>query len=331
MDPKIIPTVSELNADTESLVIQAAAGRSQFFKDKHAPLQIVHLSDIHSHAEGWQRMVEYVNSHKSISAVLHTGDYCGNSQLNYKDMYAECTPCRVPILNCTGNHDFCPSSTERDNASPESVHRLLFNHTDGWDVCFMPCEHSMTYFKDIPESGIRLIVLNCYSDLERQTEWLADRLEEARSLGYHVITAAHESTACISHPEDVTFRTIDDYESLGMKKRTPMPFDRIIAEFKQSGGIHICHLCGHEHTDRFGHTDRGVLNVVIECATSWAGWCDGTRIRGDRSYDCFNVFTVNTNINTLKLIRIGRSHDHYLRRKTSLCYDYANDRVISNY
>ena len=325
-----IPSVTQLNADTESLIIQAASGRSQFFKDGHFPLQFVHLSDIHNQKELWNRMAEYVNGHPSISFALHTGDYCGNSQMNYEDFYTKCTPCSVPILNCTGNHDFCPSAKERDNASPESVHKLLFNHTENWDVAFMDGEYSMAYCKDIPDSNIRLIVLNCYSDIEQQAEWLAGQLAEAKALGYHVITAAHESTARISCPADVTFRTADDYESLGMKKRTPMPFDRIIAEFKKNGGTHVCHLCGHEHTDRFGHTDSGILNIVIECATDWAGWCDGARIRGDRSYDCFNVVTVNTDVHVLKLIRVGRDRDHYLRKKKALCYDYLENKIIYN-
>ena len=330
MNSTEIYSINKLNQDTDALVTQAASGRSQFFKDPYARLQLVHFSDIHANKEIWERLVEYINSHPSITLALHTGDYCGNSQQSYVDFYKDCLPCKVPILNCTGNHDFCPSNTERDNAKPDSVHRLLFNHIENWDVNFMDGEYSMTYYKDFTVSNIRLIVLNCYSDIEKQYEWLTARLSEAKELGYHVVTASHESTARISKPLDVTFQTADDYESLGMKMRSELPFDSAIADFKKDGGIHICHLCGHEHTDRFGYTDNGVLNAVVECATSWQGWYDGVRVRGDRSYDCFNVVTFDTNIHTLKLIRIGRNCDHYLRMKRVLCYDYMNCKVICN-
>ena len=73
-----------------------------------------------------------------------------------------------------------------------------------------------------------------------------------------------------------------------------------------------------------------MLNVAVECATDWAGWCDGYRTRGTRAYDCFNVVCVDADEGLLKLVRIGDCADRWLRAKTALCYDYRNGRLLSD-
>ncbi|MBO5221923.1 MAG: metallophosphoesterase [Clostridia bacterium] len=326
-----IPSIVELNKDVESFVIQASASRSRFFKDAYKPLQFVHLSDAHAVPELWSRMAEYINEYEDfISFALHTGDYCGGSQEAYADFYRDCTPCRRPIFNCVGNHDTLKVRGDKDGSCPKKdVRALLFNHTEGWDVSFMPGEGSMTYYKDFPESNLRLIVLDCYYDREQQAVWLTERLAEAREKGIHVITAAHEISHPIVKKANVTFQTLTDFESVG-GNRAHRFFDEIIADFKRAGGIHVVHLAGHEHSDMFGHTERSVLNIAVECATNWDGWCDGKRVRGTKTYDCFNTVSVDTNLHLLKIVRIGDNADHYLRIKRTLCYDYKNQRVIFN-
>ncbi|MBQ4323067.1 MAG: metallophosphoesterase, partial [Clostridia bacterium] len=228
-----IPSIVELNKDVEPFVIQASASRSRFFKDAYKPLQFVHLSDAHAVPELWSRMAEYINEYEDfISFALHTGDYCGGSQEAYADFYRDCTPCRRPIFNCVGNHDTLKVRGDKDGSCPKKdVHALLFNHTEGWDVSFMPGEGSMTYYKDFPESNLRLIVLDCYYDREQQAVWLTERLAEAREKGLHVITAAHEISHPIVKKAIVTFQTLTDFESVG-GNRAHRFFDEIIADFK---------------------------------------------------------------------------------------------------
>lgn len=326
-----IPSAVELNRDVESLLVQAASGRSVFFRDQYKPLTFAHNSDAHAVSETWDRMVEYINYYADfIDFCLHTGDYCGGTQESYCDFYTECRPCVKPILNCVGNHDTLRNKQERDGGCPkEIVHGLLFNHTNDWNVTFMPGEASMTYYKDFPESNLRLIVLDCYYDADLQSKWLRERLEEALESGIHVITAAHEISHPITRKENVTFQTLTDFESRGGNKAKRF-YDEIIADFKARGGIHVVHLAGHEHSDMFGRTDRGVLNLAVECGTSWNGWCDGRRLRGTRTYDCFNVVSVDANLKILKILRVGDNADLYLRVKRSLCYDYGKEEVIFN-
>lgn len=275
-------------------------------------------------------MVEFVNHYSDyISFSLHTGDYCGNSQAVYSDCYTNMPPCKRPVLNCVGNHDTYKTKFETDLQPKETTHALLFNKTDDWDVQFLDVPHSMSYHKDFPESNIRLIVIDLYYHLKEQKKWLAELLEDAREKGLCVMTAMHEPSAHVKHPYDVTFQTINDYETLCGSDRYHS-FEEEISDFIAKGGTYVCNLAGHTHHDLFGLTDSGILNVTVPCATSWPHWCDGKRVRGTRTYDCFNVVSVDTDLGLLKLIRVGDNVDHYLRIKRVLCFDYVNKKVIFN-
>lgn len=326
-----IPSIAELNRDVESFVVQGSAMRSRFFGDKHRPLQFLHFSDVHAVPEMWERIVQYVNEYSDfLEFALHTGDYCGASQEQYYDLYGISSPCERPIYNCVGNHDTDVTTKQIGQSDKETVHRLLFSSTEGWEVSFMPCEHSMAYCKDFSASGVRLIVLDCYYGGEAQALWLRGLLEEAREQGLAVITAMHEVSSPITQKADVTFQTLNDYESKGGNCAKHSQIENELVAFLQKGGVHVCNLVGHEHSDMFGYTQNGILNIAVECATKWDGWCDGKRIRGTRTYDCMNVVSVDVTQNLLKLVRVGDNADHFLRIKRTLCYDYVQKRVIFN-
>lgn len=327
--------IIELNKDMEPLIIQGSATRTRFFKnkfeDKFRPLQFVHFSDIHAVLDLWNRVVEYINYyHEYIDFGIHTGDLCGNNQDLYADCYNYGRACDRPIYNCVGNHDTV-KTREWIRNTKESAYQKLFApiNDDSSDVNFMKCDFSMTYYKDFIESNIRLVVLDLYYDIEAQCEWLKNILEDAKNKGLCVVTAMHEPTGAVQDTYHVTFHTNNDYPSLCGKDRT-MPYESVIAEFIEGGGCHICNLAGHVHHDLFGLTEAGILNTAVPCATNWDGWCDGKRIRGTRTYDCFNVVSIDTNLGLLKLIRIGNNRDHYLRSQRSLCFDYINRKVIYN-
>jgi hypothetical protein len=276
-------------------------------------------------------MVEFVNYYRDyIDFAVHTGDYCGNNQQLYADCYNYGTQCDRPIYNCVGNHDTIITPKWIKNTK-ESAHKLLFApmNDDSRDVNFLECDYSMTYYKDFPDSNVRLIVLDLYYDIELQCQWLKTILDEAKEKGLCVITAMHEPSGEINDTFGVTFHSKNDYKSVvGVHRQ--VPFEPIIAEFINQGGCHICNLVGHEHHDLFGMTDAGVLNTVVPSATNWNGWCDGKRVRGTRTYDCFNVVSVDVNLSLLKIARIGNNTDNFFRSQRALCYDYINKKVIYN-
>ena len=59
-------------------------------------------------------------------------------------------------------------------------------------------------------------------------------------------------------------------------------------------------------------------------------WIDGKRVEGTKTYDCFNVISVEQGTGMLKIVRIGNNYNHYLMDKTLFCYDYINKNIISS-
>ena len=334
-------SIIEMNKDVEQYVIQATVPRSknkfgEEYGDSFVPLAFAHMSDVHNVLDAWNRMTEYINYYSDyISFALHTGDYCGGSQKSYTDLYGKGIKCEKPIYNCVGNHDCFSGDGEWSRAEKQSAYSLLFNHTDGWDVTFMDCPYSMSYYKDFPESNVRLIVLDDYYHIEEARLWLKDVLDDAMKRGIHVITAQHEPTNYIVQNFGVKFNTLDDYigqQKAGELARQTIPvFDRrgrllfedVIADFIERGGLYVCNLAGH-----FGLTERGVLNVVVANGTTWDKNGDTKRVMGTKSMDCFNIVAVDTDLGLLKIVRVGANVDHYLRKKIALCFDYINKKVI---
>lgn len=318
-------SIVNLNKDREPFVQEMTAHRAASFSDTYNPLGFIHISDVHNNTTVWQRFVEYLNKYQSyLSFALHTGDYCGDNITEYTDLYTKADN-QKPILNCVGNHDTYTSQQDRTAVSVETVYGKLFNHTSDWDVTFPEdVDYPTYYYKDISASNVRLIVLDDYYDLEDQATWLTSVLDDAKTNGLHVITASHEAVHTVTDHLDTTFQTIANFTPTTYS----FAFDQIIADFKEAGGIHIAHLCGHEHHDVIGYTANGVLCVLVECALPWTGYTDSARVSGTRSYDCFNLFGVDANVGVFKMVRIGANADCFCREKISLCYDYINNELL---
>lgn len=317
--------IIELNQDIAADVLQTSG------------ITFVHASDMHARPDLWDRMVEYINHYAdTIDFALHTGDYCGGSQKQYVDMYLG-KQCLRPILNCVGNHDCYSGEGEWLLCEKSVVHDLLFSHKEDWDVTFFDCQHSMSYYKDFP--GLRLIVLDDYFDTWKTRVWLRERLKEAYEMGLHVITAQHEPTGYVQNTYGSIFHTMDDYISKFRQyelNRTAYDFDHrgrvlyedVILEFMEYGGRFVCNLAGHDHVDEFGLTNTGVLNIAIQNGTSWDALGDTARVPGEKSEDCFNVMSVDTEKGQFTIIRIGADTDRYGRVKSKLIFDYLNKKII---
>ena len=318
-----------LNKDVEPFVIQANEGLGQMFTDKTKPLVFTHFSDVHTRQELWDRIMEYNNHYSDyLDFSIHTGDYCGANQDGYIDLYSNGTKCNVTVYNCVGNHD--TYLTDNSTADKKVTHDLLFNHTDGWtNVKFMNIANSMTYYKDFPDKKIRLIVLDYYYDKNDQCTWLNEKLTEAKTNGYHVVTCMHEMTNVIMNKLETNFQTIDKFELLGGNKNSISKFDKVIGDWIKTGGVHVANFAGHEHSDFIGYTENGVLNICVQAATDNTIWTDGKRVKNTKTWDCFNVVSVETSTGTLKLIRIGNNSDHYLREKKVLSYNYIDKKIIT--
>lgn len=322
-------TIVSLNKDVEPLIVQSHQGLGKPFGDTNKVLTFVHFTDIHAHSTLWNRMVEYVNYYEDyIDFSIHTGDYVNSNRVTaYYDLYNKGPQCVKPIYNVVGNHDTYLEDFSRGDKT--TTKQLVFNWSDTWDVTFMDIEDSMTYYKDYPESKIRMIVLDYYYHMDEQCVWLANLLNEATNLGYHVVTFSHEFTHPIVNKLDTPFQTIDDYESQGGNMHSLSKFDKVIGDWIKGGGIHIANFVGHEHSDFVGYTENGVLNMCAQAATDHIYWTDANRVPGTKTHDCFNVVSVDTSTGMFKVVRVGNNYDHYLREKKSLVYDYINKKLLN--
>lgn len=327
-------SVSQMNEEVlpfvQSLKTSYPEQAKSSFSASHSPLTFVHFSDIHNKPALWKRIAEYTEENSEyLPFALHTGDYVGDNQTSYTDLYNYYMP-SVPFLNCVGNHDTY-TNAQHTLATKQSVYEKLFNHTSDWGVTFEnDISYSMTYYKDFSDSNIRLIVFDNYYDIEAQKTWLTAKMAEAKTLGYSVVTASHQVTGKPTQKINCSFQTLIPYDTAGIGSVLNTEFDAVIGAFISGGGKHIVHLCGHEHQDWFYKTANNVLNCAIECATDFTGWTEGARAINTKTMDCFNAVGIDTDLGLLKIVRIGANADCHNRAKNILSYDYVNGALIAN-
>ncbi len=317
--------IVELNRDIQNALIQSTAKKKA---DEKEVLTIMHITDIHGRQDLFNRLVEFSNYYYSnINMLLHTGDYVYKGQEDFVDLMSNAEINNVLFYNVVGNHDQYVSNADRSQAGKALTYEKVIGGTtrawQGLGVTYMSGDYSMTYYKDFSDSKIRIIILDDYYNIPEQAEWLKDVLEQARTNGYQVITAKHSKSDNIS-TRISCFNSKDTYTG---KYNTT--FENVIKEFIDAGGVHICNLCGHEHIDEVGYTANGILNIVAECVTDDVYWQNCKRNKGTKTYDCFNIISIDTNQGHLKIVRVGDNTDIYMRKKQYTCIDYINKTVIA--
>lgn len=317
--------IVELNRDIQSALIQSTAKKRT---DEKEVLTIMHITDIHGRQDLFNRLVEFSNYYCSnIDMILHTGDYVDKGQEDFVDLMSNAEINNVLFYNAVGNNDQYVSDTDRSQAGKALTYeKVITATTRDWQnlkVTYMSGDYSMTYYKDFSNSKIRLVVLDDYYNIPEQAVWLKGVLQQARTNGYQVITAKHSKTNNIA-TRISCFNSKDTYTG-----KYDTTFENVIKEFIDAGGVHICNLCGHEHIDEVGYTANGILNIVAECVTDDVYWQNCKRDKGTKTYDCFNIVSVDTNQGLIKIVRVGDDNDIYMRKKQYTCIDYINKTVIA--
>ena len=330
-----MPDILNVNADKISQIQQTFVGRPTLTGSTDSVLSFVWFSDIHKAQKQWDRAVQLGNYYSTkFSFGIHTGDYVGSDQSSYETLYQNGVKSVIPLLNVVGNHDIYTDFANRTQASKSVTKGIVMPDTSDWGVTWGEGDDPMHYYKDFSSQKIRLVVLDDYYDTEAQTTWLATVLDGAKALGYHVLTAAHETSRPITAWSDNTFCSKDAaaLTANGRLNHSSSPYDAVIKAFKDGGGVHIAHLCGHEHVDLMGKSANGVLNIVIGSQHGYyADASDAMRISDTVTDDLINVVGINVNLGIIKIVRVGVNTDHYLRSRNVLCYDYINDTTIDNH
>lgn len=294
----------------------------------NTPFNFLHISDIHQRPELWARAMKYTKRYSDVlEAVIHSGDTANAYYDQYTDLYNVANAGNLPIYNILGNHDVYLK--EGGKTTKANAYNRFLAHRDNWNVTFMPGENSTAYFKDYADRKLRLIFLDNYYDVEAQTTWLEARLDEAKAAGYVVMTITHQVTGAPETKFETAFQTSIPLDTMGTGSVIDTAFDKVIGDWKKSGGKHVINICGHEHQDWFYKSKEGVVNFATECATDNNEWVEGRRTPETTGWDCFNVESVDTARGLFKIIRIGHNSDSINRPKNLLTYDYVNEKIIS--
>lgn len=292
-------------------------------------LTLIHCSDIHGNAENVKRLIQFRNHYSEyINDIIHTGDTVQYAYANGIDDIKAIEGFET-VLNTVGNHDNCDmidgASDFYARTSKECYDLLLKDYISNWGVVYTPdvCD----YYKDYADYNVRLIVLDCMHHTTEQDSWLTSTLNEAKTLGYHVIIAKHYCMGQIENKVDNCAFSNDAIVTSGS-----MNYSGIVKEFINNGGMFVCWLVGHSHAVDFGYDKNHPEQLVLNAPTvsyNRSG-VEADRVVGTKSQDAFFLVTIDTDHNWLKVIMVGADRDRLLRSRKTMCYDYKAHKLLSS-
>ena len=105
-----------------------------------------------------------------------------------------------------------------------------------------------------------------------------------------------------------------------------------VSNFINAGGEFVCWITGHTYDSRFTHIqeDSRQLCIVVSCQAS-SNYADCKAYNRDAfgsNNDMFNVYSIDTTNKLIKVLRVGANKNILFRDCRTLCYDYANNRII---
>ena len=110
-------------------------------------------------------------------------------------------------------------------------------------------------------------------------------------------------------------------------------YAQIIDTFIGNGGKFICWLTGHTHVDvlkKYNGNNGIQLFFVIDSAnlTYSDAYTDFQRTVGKKSQDLFNIVTIDTSSEVIKILRIGADLNRYLIPRKILTIKYNGEILI---
>ena len=348
--------IIDLNPSSEVLPNLRAARKAavEWGAKEKAPASwtALQFSDLHGSVENLERIVTFRNAYSDyLDAAIHMGDavYCFTDDVNpwYNVQGAEY------LMNVIGNHDCWKghllwSQTPRpyDASQAEAYRQFIGPFIGHWKVTQpqgvyddkSPDYQACYYYKDYPQSGVRLVVLDCIHYSPAQHKWFCEVLAQAAENGLTVVAAQHYPPQNGVVPIDCGFTDLDltiDAEPApkgdAQMERMPDEAYAAVDKFLDKGGRFACWLSGHTHLDFVGVV-RGherQLQIIVDKAGEVDDYMQEDRHRGTRSQDAFNLLTVNPSRGVVFVQRIGCTRDQYLRSKKLFVYDYKNRKVIA--
>lgn len=333
-------------------------------------LSIIHVSDLHGDAVRAESFFELAQD-LGVDYVVHTGDVVGwpyNGFSFFKDA-AEKFSMKAKTINCNGNHDvFDSSASDIFNANIKPF-------TDAMGVS----TSNSYYYVDNSTHKVRFVVLDCFENAATlghnkacitgtQIDWLIATLQSVPA-DYGVILCYHvpaddiisNNLGFYQSTLAVTFDKLSSYgggisgaplqkiinafirkESISGSFTTQGSTYSYSADFTSvpSSAEFICHLTGHEHSDRIGYYtgyDGNTANQSKQlcCNVATANALYGTAYpylahlsdcpRGGRGFvqDCFNVMTIVRSSKKIQVTRMGSFVTRDMEERLTAEFAYA--------
>jgi hypothetical protein len=303
-----------------------------------------------------------------IDDAILTGDNIRNKFGDSFAFWSECGADNILLSTGNHEYYNGEHSAYYTQITPLQVYNKFFApYYQNWGTVVFPTDADVNgynyYYKDYTAKKIRLIVLDNMANMkgERdgvQAAWLATVLESARTAGLHVICAIHIGStietrfnnpftsehAYINRDSGANAGTFAEFYTLREAVRT----------FIDNGGKFVAWIAGHRHVDTIAVLTDDVRQGTIHVATASGGefssnagghgdtdatnnghswWIipkgdDCDRTDDTKQQDCFNIYSVDTEKQLLRIFRVGSDVDRNGRHKGSLVYDYANRQVL---
>ena len=303
------------------------------------------FADVHLVYEHLAVIRDFYNTHKKyIDDAVHLGDTVGDFLMppfDFWDVFPN-------ALNVIGNHDTDTGRTQRAVLSDRDKYDTYFKkYISSWNVVQpenAEAEGKCYWYKDY-NNDVRLIGVDCMriakiswsskndeESQKKQMQWFKETLADAREKNLRVVVATHISPTV--KEKDIVkcnFSTLDYSSSVDGVCNKFLP---AIDEFIEAGGTFVSWICGHDHHDLVGYASNAKhkqLVFIFECATDFSWWTDANHVKNTETAGCWTLFAVESITNYVKLVRFGNNFDHYMRHKETLCYDFKNHKIISQY
>lgn len=301
---------------------------------------LLHFSDAHGDASALARILAwYERNADLVDEVVCTGDLVYN---NYAEdiAYWRSIPGAERVLTCIGNHDVQPSATDKTHYGI-SVEQAAARYVDPFVPFWGEVIHeagTTWYAKDIETAGVRFIMLDTLvfisdddksADSDRELAWLEERLAEALERDLAVVIGEHFPIA-EANMVDSPWQPFDGRFVYGPFMHESVA-ERVQA-FIDAGGVFVCYLCGHCHTDAMhtlpGHPEQFASEVPSATDDAvQSEWGDIDRTLPE-AQDCFNVLTVDRANGLVKFVRVGADRSLALQHRGVFTWDFVNHRLV---
>lgn len=313
----------------------------------NSDFKVIFFSDVHGSSENVKRIKEKAVSWKSqyVDCILNGGDTVQNFNSEGLDWYNQLVQdSAIPFISAVGNHDaWSTNYWTWDNN--ENIYNLLTSKVKEYVPSIVqPTDvnttHTNYYYYDT--KNVRVIVLLSLTFTgsdefydEAQDTWLKSVLADAKENNKAVIIMNHgpidpkdsEEIECNWTSKISWVNDVQDYQH--MDNRILENVDSFI----DSGGKFICYLAGHSHLDyilRSKKHPRQMCLVITSARYNYDDSCKRSQSTSNMDYDSYNYIGVDLTHSVIKVQRIGMNTNAWMQEHNTMCWDFKNNKLISD-